>query len=359
MERLQIDPSDVQGLQVDVAWPFPVADADGWIPHDGSGKCPVPADVTEWEIKFRSNVRQSSQIRVPWLWENSGNDTDDVTHWRPLKRRAGVLDDGGHDRGYSKPVSDPIIGPKIVTDAAWEKIQAVRYFANRERCEENHRSLGVVAMTVEERDELVRNLGNVEYWERAARNAEEHNSRLQGKIDRLTAIGAPFPPKVKKLESTLAIRDARIGQLERQLEDAIRERAKVRHQLADMGDRAVIFRAKRDQFKRDLDAERLRTRDLEVRNARQADIIQEYMDKAIGGKPLGKILEEFQALGGRFYGVSAHFRPQWDDWPEAWKVRLITSENGRDEYRLEAYGGDLATAANRLLNRVSLVDSSK
>lgn len=67
-------------------------------------------------------------------------------------------------------------------------------------------------------------------------------------------------------------------------------------------------------------------------------------------------LGALQALGGRFHGVTLDFRRSGTDWPSPWRVRLVSTKNEREDYRLECFGDTAQQAVEALRAVVAKMD---
>jgi hypothetical protein len=67
-------------------------------------------------------------------------------------------------------------------------------------------------------------------------------------------------------------------------------------------------------------------------------------------------LQYLQTLGERFHGITLDFRRGGTDWPAAWRVRLVSTKNEREEYRVECFGDTAEQAVDSLRAEVSSLD---
>jgi len=69
-------------------------------------------------------------------------------------------------------------------------------------------------------------------------------------------------------------------------------------------------------------------------------------------------LHYLQTLGGRFHGVTLDYRRNGTDWPAPWRVRLVSTKNEREDYRLECFGDTAQHAIDALRVVVSKMDGA-
>lgn len=69
-------------------------------------------------------------------------------------------------------------------------------------------------------------------------------------------------------------------------------------------------------------------------------------------------LNYLQTLGGRFNGITLDFRRSGTDWPAPWRVRLVSTKNEREDYRLECFGDTPEKAIESLRAEVAKIDGA-
>lgn len=69
-------------------------------------------------------------------------------------------------------------------------------------------------------------------------------------------------------------------------------------------------------------------------------------------------MDGIDEITGRFSGLDIQYRAAWRGigWREAWRVRIVTNKNERDDYRIETWGPTASDAIEAAVVSMRLVD---